>query len=127
MPGIEGRWFRRTGAAATTSPPGPRVAVGSGSCSTAPHSPSEPADDAERAFLLRRDVIRSSVRRAYGHRPTGLTWAMACVGTAMMPSAVRTLMASAGPLTSGPHQAWPVVPVTATATAAAGLLAANGH
>ena len=45
------------------------------------------------------------VRRAYGHRPTGLTWAMAWVGTAMMPLAVRTLMAPAGPLTSGPHQA----------------------
>jgi hypothetical protein len=42
---------------------------------------------------------------AYGHRPTGLTWAMAWVGTVMMPLAVRTLMASAGPLTSGPHQA----------------------
>ena len=38
-----------------------------------------------------------------------------------MPLAVRTLMASAGPLTSGPHQAWPVVPVTATAA----LLAAG--
>ena len=63
------------------------------------------------------------MRRAYGHRPTGLTWAMAWVGTAMMPLAVRTLMASAGPLTIGPHQAWPVVPVTATA----GLLAGAGH
>jgi hypothetical protein len=45
------------------------------------------------------------VRRAYGHRPTGLTWAMAWAGTVMMPLEVRTLMASAGPLTSGPHQA----------------------
>ena len=45
------------------------------------------------------------VRRGYGHRPTGLTRAMAWVGTVMMPLAVRTLMASAGPLTSGPHQA----------------------
>lgn len=45
------------------------------------------------------------VRRAYGHRPTGLTWAMAWAGTVMMPLAVRTLMAPAGPLTSGPHQA----------------------
>lgn len=45
------------------------------------------------------------VGRTYGHRPSGLTWAMARVGTVMMPSAARTLMASAGPLTSGPHQA----------------------
>jgi len=45
------------------------------------------------------------VPRAYGHRPIGLTWAMAWVGTVMMPLAVRTLMASAGPLTIGPHQA----------------------
>ena len=45
------------------------------------------------------------VRRAYGHRPAGLTWAMAWAGTVMTPLAVRTLMAPAGPLTSGPHQA----------------------
>ena len=45
------------------------------------------------------------MRHAYEHRRTGLTWAMACVGTVMMPLAVRTLMASAGPLTIGPHQA----------------------
>ena len=49
--------------------------------------------------------VQVPVRRAYGHRPTGLTWAMAWVGTVMMPLAVRTLMAPAGPLTSGPHQA----------------------
>ena len=49
--------------------------------------------------------IRCRARRAYGHRPTGLTWAMAWAGTVMMPLAARTLMAPAGPLTSGPHQA----------------------
>ena len=45
------------------------------------------------------------VRCAYGHRPTGLTWATAWVGTVMMPLTVRTLMAPVGPLMSGPHQA----------------------
>ena len=43
---------------------------------------------------------------------------MAWAGTVMTPLAVRTLMAPAGPLTSGPHQAWPLVPVTATAAGA---------
>jgi len=33
------------------------------------------------------------VRRAYGHRPIGLTWAMAWVGTVMMPLALWMLMA----------------------------------
>jgi hypothetical protein len=59
----------------------------------------------------------------YGHWATGRTWAMAWAGTLMTPLPVRTLMAPAGPVTSGPHQAWPLVPVTATAAA----LADVGH
>ena len=40
---------------------------------------------------------------------------MACAGTVMTPLPVRTLMPAAGPFTSGPHQAWPLAAVTATA------------
>jgi hypothetical protein len=48
---------------------------------------------------------------------------MAWVGAVMTPLPVRMLMAAAGPLTSGPHQAWPLVPVTATAA----VLVDTGH
>ena len=45
---------------------------------------------------------------------------MAWSGTVMTPLPVRTLTAPAGPFTSGPHQAWPLVAVTATAAVLAG-------
>src|SRR5262245_19351695 len=53
--------------------------------------------------------------QAYLHCATGRTWAMAWAGTVMTPLAVRTLTALAGPLTSEPHHARPLVAVTATA------------
>ena len=46
---------------------------------------------------------------------------MAWAGTAMTPLPVRTLMAPAGPFTSGPHQAWPLVAVMAAAVLAAAV------
>jgi hypothetical protein len=67
----------------------------------------------------RADRRRAGAWQAYEHCATGRTWAMAWAGTVMTPLAVRTLTAPAGPLASGPQQAWPLVAVTATAAALA--------
>ena len=70
-------------------------------------------------------TARAAACPAYGHWATGRTWAMAWAGTVMTPVPVRTLMAPAGPFTSGPHQAWPLAAVTATAAVLAGAAASG--
>jgi len=67
-----------------------------------------------------------SCRRLLTARPCHClpTWATASTGTVMTPLPVWTLMAPAGPVTIGPHQAWPLVPLTATAAV---LLLDAGH